>query len=61
MDNTKIKGKDITVFASGVVPGRTYPIGCDETCDIEFTTSTIAVTSKCSKDPITGIISNISH
>lgn len=55
MDNTKVRGKDITVYISGAVTG-TYPIGCDEMADIEFTTSTIAITSKCSKDPITGII-----
>lgn len=55
MDNIKVKGKDIAIFISQGGVGS-FPIGCDETCDIEFTTSTISVTSKCSKDPITGII-----
>lgn len=48
-DVTKIAGKDIAVYVSIAGVGS-YPVGCDETCDIEVTTSTITTTSKCSKD-----------
>jgi hypothetical protein len=51
MDTVKIPGKDIFVYISDSVEiGGTYPIGCDDTCDIEITTSMIDTTTKCSKD-----------
>lgn len=55
MDTNKIAGKDVAVYVS-TSQGGTYPVGCDDTCDIEFTTSTIDATSKCSKDPVTGVV-----
>lgn len=49
MDTTKIRGVDIAVYVGN------YPVGCDETCDIDITTSVITTTSKCSKDG-TGVL-----
>jgi hypothetical protein len=46
----KLKGKDIIVMIGA------YPIGCEDTCDIEVSTSTMTATSKCSKDPATGVV-----
>jgi hypothetical protein len=55
MDTNKIAGKDVAVYISDSVLG-TFPVGCDDTCDIEVTTSMITTTTKCSKDPVTGIL-----
>jgi hypothetical protein len=50
MDTTKVRGVDIAVYVGNV------PVGCDETCDLELTSSMVTTTSKCSKDPVTGVI-----
>lgn len=50
MDTNKIAGKDVAVYMGD------YPIGCDDTCDIEVSTSMITATTKCSKDPVTDVI-----
>jgi len=44
MDLIKVRGKDIIITVNGMA------IGCDETCDIEVSSSMITTTTKCSKD-----------
>lgn len=40
----KIKGVDVVVYIGNV------PVGCEDTSDIEISTSSITTTSKCDKD-----------
>jgi hypothetical protein len=50
MATPKVKGKNIAVSVNGHV------IGCDKTCSISFTTSTLDSTTKCSNDTVTGVM-----